>query len=405
MMRANVGSQLLMLGCLPILTRLFSPEDFGIAALFNSLLAITSSICIWKFDRAMPNAHSNTHAALLMFAGLSFLVLYCTTITLLLVWSPSFFSLWEGFNTLGTIVLLLPVALLLTGLQLAHHGWFVRLSDMGPVSTARWIYALAYLGASMLLGLAGYTLAGMVVGIVVALLCSALFLSFSAKTLYTNRQRFSWERFQIVVFGSAELTSQSSVVALVNTLSRSCIIIFLAQLFSTEQVGQFALMLRLAITPIRAITASIALSFWARAAELARSKAYKTLKRLYFKLLGSLAVVATAIIAGCLLSPYFLVPVLGSQWQGADQVLIAIIPMLAGTILFSSTNHLVVLDMQRFQLLADISRIVLIVAVFFFSQYTDLAFIPTLALMATASMIGHVLLFVYHLVAYRRVSA
>ena len=66
---ANVLAQALPVFAAPLLTRLYTPTDFGAIAVFASALSMTLAVATARFDWSVPNARSNTSAAALMLLG------------------------------------------------------------------------------------------------------------------------------------------------------------------------------------------------------------------------------------------------------------------------------------------------------------------------------------------------
>jgi len=399
---ANVVSQIIVLLSTPILTRLFSPEEFGVAAIFTSLLVVTGSICTWRFDRSVPNASSDKVAISLFIGGMCFLALYSTIVLLIILINPSFLGMLKGVRTLDSLIYFLPLGLIALGFTSLISSWFIRKSKLVPVSIAKVAYSLIYVIACILLALVGMEKLGLILGYVLALWTSLAILAYHAKHVLTIFPGLTLKRIIAPIRNYFSLTSQSALVSFVNTISLNASIILLAQAFSTKEVGVYALMMRLITAPVAAITAGLAVSFWSRAAELARSRQYEQLKSLYKKLVITMGLCSLPVIAGCLLGSYVVVPILGAEWADADNILIALIPMFVGYTLFSSTNHLFVLDHQKYQLVADFGRLLLMCISLALAIKFDWPFVTAVLAMSLSSLFGHVLLFISHIIAYRK---
>lgn len=77
----STSAKIITLLALPILTRLYRPEDFGVLALFTSIVAITAPMATLRFNQAIPLALSGRSAACL--AALSLLGAFALAIILL----------------------------------------------------------------------------------------------------------------------------------------------------------------------------------------------------------------------------------------------------------------------------------------------------------------------------------
>lgn len=399
---ANAGSQFVILAFTPLLTRLFSPTEFGLAAIFTTLLNVTAAICIWKFDRIIPNSKQSDEVAILSLAGFSFLLSYSFLILVLIAYASPLYSIWQGFEQLGVLLYLLPIAIFFVGMRDLCHSWHVWKSDMVPVSNGRWFYALSYISFSLALGVFGCVYYGLVGGRVIAFAIAGFYLIYSCRKILRSFARISFDNLKSILYKAIPLASQSCAVTLLNTFSKSLVIVLLSQLFGLVVVGQYALVTRLVLTPMQVITKSLGLSFWSRAAELARQQSYKKLQKLYLKVIAAMMALAFAVVSIALFSPIYLPTILGSEWAGTGQILIAALPLLVGNIIFASTNHLVVFDMQRFQFIADGSRAILLLVSYFLSLKLELDVITTIFLFSFSSLIGHTALFAIHIYIYKK---
>ena len=59
----SAGAQLLLVLAAPILTRLYTPEDFGLLAIYTSLLALAGVISSLRYELAIPLPKEDEEAA------------------------------------------------------------------------------------------------------------------------------------------------------------------------------------------------------------------------------------------------------------------------------------------------------------------------------------------------------
>jgi len=111
----TAGAQVLTVLAAPLLTRLYSPEDFGLLAVYASMLALIGVISSLRYELAIPlpeddGEAANVAALSLILVGLSALL------TGALVWQlgPAIADLL-GVPALAGYLWLLPVAVLLSG--------------------------------------------------------------------------------------------------------------------------------------------------------------------------------------------------------------------------------------------------------------------------------------------------
>src|SRR5690606_33811726 len=193
----------------------------------------------------------------------------------------------------------------------------------------------------------------------------------------------------------------STMVSLLNAASLLAPVLLLSQFYPIREIGWYALMTSLAISPMSIFSAAIGQSFWSEAARLARTRKIGRLRALYLRTTKRLATASLVVVAICASGPFFVGPLFGKEdWGGAGHVLVALTPMLVGAIIFSPTNHLIVLSRQSTQMFADAGRLALVIVAILVSQYAALEFVFAVALTALASFCGHFGLFLLHLRAH-----
>ena len=398
---ANLLSQLMLLAATPLLTRLYSPQDFGVAAVFLSVVQIVGSFSSWRFDRTIPNARARQAAVLLAFFGLSASILVAVLALLTIYINPWQVMQFDSIQRLGSLAYWLPAAILATGIIQLAGAWFAREGALNSVSYAVIAYSITYLVAGLIAGAAGYGSSGLVFSSVLALGCQALtLLYFTSKTRLEFR--LTKRNIRTTHFRYIGMATTASVITFINTLSFLAPVFLLTKYYTLAEVGLYVLVVRIVATPLGTITKSLALSFWSRTAELVRSKDYKSMWSLYQAVSATLTALAVFIATSCYLVSDHLGLLLGGQWDTAGPVLLASIPYFIGLIIVSPTNHLFVLRRQMFQLTADGLRLLLLFTSVYTSYKQGWTFTTTVFLVACSSLIGHITLFVIHVRVYRQ---
>jgi len=119
----------------PILTRLYTPHDFGILALFASTLAIITTVAGLRFEFSAVLAPKQDDAVNLLAAAL-LLVMVSAALTGILVTGP-LVTLWPGLKPLQPHAVVLAIAVWLTGAFLCVEHWAVRTKAYRAVAAAR----------------------------------------------------------------------------------------------------------------------------------------------------------------------------------------------------------------------------------------------------------------------------
>lgn len=402
--RANVFAQFLVLLATPLLTRLYTPESFGVLALYLSVVQLAGACCTLKFESLLPNSELDESAKKLISSGLKILLLFISLSWVVIFLINLFHIENRIFNTLDPFLYTLPIAFFFTGMYQLLKGWFTRESDLTPISKARLAQSIAYLTVALVLGVFLDGAIGLIFGQIAALIIACIVAGVVNNGVFTQIKpsklitRVSHTKFIWIQAATASGTT------LLNTISFNLPVFVLAFAYSSVEVGFYSLMLRLVATPLGAITSALSLSFWARAAELKRAGDYPKMYRLFLKLVGVLFGASLLIAIACFIGSFFIVPILGSNWDGASTVLLVLVPMLMGMTVMSASNHLIVLEKQYLQFYADGFRIMSILIIGYFSVQLEMSFINTVLLISICSSIAHAILFAVNVHAHKNIA-
>ncbi len=404
-MRANIIAQAVGLLSAPLLSRLYSAEDFGRFALFSAIVAIAVAVSTGRFDWSIPNAGTAASAASLLLIGMLFLVATSLAAVLATVLAFMADNAILAQSKLGLAVFLIPLAMLGLGLAELFNGWFVRQGDLRTVSHTKIAQGVSNAAVAVLAGLAACGAVGLIGALISSTLIGIALFSTNAANLWGCLARTSPIRLAGTFKRYRQEAGLSTAVSLINALSSSVTIFMIAMLFTLQEAGWYALMLRLAVVPIGFIATAVGQSFWSTAAELARNGHWNELRALYLKTTGRLAWLAVPIVVGCGLGPFIVGPLFGSdEWGPAGYVLMAMAPHLIGTAAFSPTNHLVVYRRQAYQLASDTLAITLIVISIYVAARLGLGIAICTLFVSLSIFGGYIFRFLLHLYANSELS-
>ena len=358
--RANIIAQLLPLLAMPLLTRLYSPSDFGAVVLFTSSLSLLLAVSTWRFDWSVPNASSRIVAAGLLLLGFIVLLIFSLG-TWLILWNGGLeWSFWSGFEKLDSMLLFIPLALIGGGGFQLLQSWYVREGDLTAVGHSKIIQGIGGTGVNLASGFAGLGVFGLVVGVVVSMWLGVTTLVKYASGLRESLVKLNIRKLYAIGRIYGKESTLSSAASLANTASLTIVPLLLAQYYNSSEIGWYALMARLAIAPVALFTTALGQSFWSEAAILIK-RDKDTLKKLYLLTTKRLAIASIPIILISLLGPFYVGAIFGQEeWADAGYILAALSPFLLGQIIVSPLSHLIIHRKQHWQLLWDICRFILI---------------------------------------------
>lgn len=394
--RASVVAFAAPLVATPWLTRLYSPDDFAIAGVFNGVLVMVAGFGSWRLDWMIPNADDDTEALALAVTGLGCGVCIAGLLAAALWLMGGRVGSWRGGEILGPLLFLVPVAVVFSTGRDLLNAWFVRQGDLKIPSSARITQALVRTAVSVGGGVGGLNGGrGLVSGQIAGTIASVGVMSAGLRAQFPTAPRLRRIAMTALKRHLSEATLSVAVTAVLNS-SQMFVPLLLIQYFSSTEVGWYSLMQRVAVAPLGIVTTSLGQSFWAEAARLAKDDPDR-LRILYMKTTKRLVFVAIPLLMLCLGGPLYVGALFGQdEWTAAGYVLQSLSPMVLGILVFAPLNHLVVHRRQSWQLLADGLRLALVVSIIVISAKAGLGFVLVIFLTSMASLAGYVTLFFLH---------
>lgn len=321
MLGTLVGQAILILAA-PLLTRLYTPSDYGVLATYSALVVILSVVVTLRYELALllprdpEEAEQLSSVSVMMVAALSLL-------TGALLWGLAY-----GLN-LGILQSVKPyLGLLIPGIALYGASQIlsfrrIRLQQFRVQAHSRWLLALAYVLTQLTGGLLKLGALGLMLGQVMGQLVALLALGWRWRP-----DMGAWRSAWLLLKRYWQFPVYSVPAALLNTLSQQLPLLLAASLYSLKEAGWLALGLRLIGTPVDLAGASIGQVYLGRASEYAhRSPA--ELRRLVWRTLRALF--AIGILPTLLLmafAPPLFALVFGSEWRTTGEYLQILAPLL-----------------------------------------------------------------------------
>ncbi|KKG29098.1 translocase [Methanosarcina mazei] len=281
-------AQILMILSAPILTRLYSPEDFGVWALYISITSIISVIACMRYDYSIMLPESDKDAVNLL--GLSFLaVLIISILTLPAIW---YFKqpILNILNSpqMGNYLWLVTPFVFVNGMFLALNSWNSRTKKFKRLSLARVSSSISTTGTQMGFGVSGNsTVGGLIGGSIAGISVSTLVLGGQIWRDDKNliKESIGWKKIYEGLIRYRKFPLIDSWSALMNTISWQLPSFLLASFFSPIVVGFYSLGFRLLQLPMSFIGGSISQVFFQRASRAKSDGTLDSLVESVFRLL------------------------------------------------------------------------------------------------------------------------
>jgi O-antigen/teichoic acid export membrane protein len=303
----------------PIVSRLFAPEAFGVAALFTSITGIIGVVACLRYELSIMLPKTDEEAANLF--GLSlFFVLSITSISALIVFfaGDAIVGLLNS-PELKNYLWLIPVSVFGSGTFLALNFWNSRTKHFGRLSIARLISSIFAQSARLGAGCAGFVSSGVLIGsVILGQIVSSFFLSghIWRDERHLFKKSIRWEKMITGLRRHKRFPIYGTWSALLNTASQHLPALLLAVFFSPKIVGFFALGKTVLSMPMILVGQSIAQVFFQKASEAhSRTGNLSTVVEEVFKRLVSCGIFPILLVT--LIGKDIFIATFGVRWAEA----------------------------------------------------------------------------------------
>jgi O-antigen/teichoic acid export membrane protein len=378
LLSGSIIAQAIIFAFMPVITRLYTPSEFGVYSFFFSITMAIGLISSLKYEQAIVLPKEDSDAKALMI--LSTLIVFATVIVTLfvvLLFYDWFEKIFDGHSYL---IWLLPLSVFVLGLQQIFENYSNRVEIYKGMSVSKVVGALGTVSSQIytryIMGMNGLILSKIVADFVAVLLL--VYIHLKKGTL--NLKDVSFSRLNANLKSYSNFPRYQMGSTLINYLSQYLPIFLFPVLFTDAVVGYYALAFRMLMTPTTLMTGAVRNVYYQRA-----SKMYAKGEDII-----SLFLKTTFGLIKIYLLPFFVIIVFGkeifstlfgSQWAEAG----AIAQILVLAALFSfinppTTMTFNILNLQRTQLFLQIIQFILRVIVIYLGYYLFHSYIVAIAL-------------------------
>lgn len=302
------AAQALVFAARPVLTRLYTPEEFGVLTLFVALAALLAAAGTGRYEDALMLPERDEEAVNV----LALAVLVALTLGLAVGLATG----WVQGPEAVAWRALAPGGVLLA-VTSAFEIWHTRLDRFRVVSAGRVAQSATVAAAQLAAGFLAAGAAGLVLGSVagaaVALTVNATL--FARRDLARLRPGLGLGTMRRLARRYARFPSFAAPASLLNVFSSRIPVLVLTALFSLEAVGHFGVAFGTLALPLGMLTGAVGQVFFVRAAEAERAGTLGPLtERIAAQLLGLVLFPALAVVVA---GPAAFAFVFGEAWREA----------------------------------------------------------------------------------------
>lgn len=385
-------AHIIIIATMPVVTRLYTPAEIGIASLFLSFFGFWASTLSLRYENAILIATNDEESHVVQRLA-SFLVIVMSMLSIPVLWLLQHFSILK-FELLPswTPLFVFPV-LAGHGLFMVYRSWALRGGLVRPITHATIVRAAANAGTKLGWGFLG----GGVVGLLSAELAGAFVSMF--KLMQSTTRHFAASipsrigMQQLLTTGKKyrKFPALETPSAWMDSLALVLPLPLIASLYGAEAAGWFGLARLVVSVPNAQIGAAVADVFQMELAKAVLDNDGDRARSLFYSLLKKMALLGLIPLFGTILIlPWVFPYIFGQQWDQAGSISAALAPWLYAAFVISPLSRaLSVLQAQEWKLVYDISAIGLILTCFYIGKNFNLELIEFCILLSLLKMIGY----------------
>ena len=344
---------------LPVLTRIYNPEDFSVFAIYSSLLMFISVASCLRFEIAIPLPKENDEAVrIAVLALISNLIVSVAIFLIIAVFYDYLISLIHQpkFND---FIWFVPLGIFFIGLYNIFQYWATRQKNFKTIAKSRVQQSVVSVIFQVAIGIVITGALGLVLGQIIR---------FSAGIweLYKNFvqgareviQRLTFSDLKKTLIDNQELPKYSAVEALANSAGTQLPVVIIASLVQGTEAGHLSLAMQVMALPVALVGSAISQIYLAHATE---NYINGNLYGYTIKSIKQLAIIGVLpLILISLLSPLMFPIIFGKEWIRAGEMALWMLPWFAMQLVVSPISMaLYVIKKNKIALLLQIAGLVI----------------------------------------------
>ncbi len=395
--------QLIAVLTTPLITRLYSPYDFGSLGLFSSIITITIVFVTLKYEYAIPVADSNDKAANL------FLLCIILTLVISIICAVVFSLYGEYIFRLFNVQEISPYAGLLiigifgSGLYQILNFWQIRKQDYITISKVKINQNIFGSFSKIIFGLLSFSTYGLLVGFLIS--------NISGTGIYLRslwkKDRFdffsvSLIRVKGVMVEFKKFPLYTAPATLFLAISEQLPIFMLSSIYNLSVSGNYTLAYTVLSLPYALIAASMTQVFYGEAAKYAYSNPVH-LKSQYIDITKKLISISLImIIIPSSIAPLLFPIIFGNAWIQAGYYCLPLALVACSQFVILPTSRLSVYGYNNWDFAFNLSRLSVIFLGFLAAKKFNCNPFTALTIFSALSLILYFVLFLLNIRAFDR---
>lgn len=363
----TITAQILSILLVPLITRIYSPEDFGIFQLFLSISGIMIIFSTFSYQFAIMLPKTEEDSANLTFLCIILVTLMSFLIAIIVLLVPNDVEHMLNAPGISKYLIYIPVITFFNGIFLVQNYWLSRKTHFGIIAGASVINSVSIRALQFVISLWNVSPLGLIAGYIAGYGCADFFMLKGVREDLKVFRKVSLQRIKDMAIQYKNFPLFNSWSTLVNAISLQVPIFLLAYYYGTSVAGHFSLANQIVNMPMGLLGVSIEQVFFQKISKVKNGKNPEEIKIIVEKVYKKLILIGVfPMILMLILGEEIFTFTFGKNWYISGTYIKVLVPWIFLVFLSSPISALyMVFDKQgtwfTFSIILLISRVVSLV--------------------------------------------
>ncbi|CDR23238.1 oligosaccharide flippase family protein [Staphylococcus argenteus] len=379
-------AQIILIVTTPIITRLYSPAEFGEFTIFSNIAMILIPIINARYDLLIVNAKNDRIANIL--SQISFLI----SLVIILILIPVFMVSALLFPNFILDFIFIIVMLFLVSLTNIFTNYLNKERKYKVLSLINVFRAASMALLQIIFGFLAFGSLGLIIGFSLSYI-AGLTLGYRTFKKHFNIVKDKEEAKEIFLENKNQLVYSTPSI-LLNSLSFSVVVFFIGILYTNTEVGIYGMAIRVLGIPVTIISLGLSKIFMQQANDYYIE--YGNFRNLLLKFSSALIIVSIILYVPLYLFSEELVNILlGKNWVDAIIVIKIVIPLFVVRLIVSTVSlSVIVLQKQQLELILQALFLVGTTITFIISKIFSLTFLNFVSINTIVLVLSYIIFFI-----------
>lgn len=379
-------AQVILIITTPIITRLYSPAEFGEFTIFSNIAMILIPIINARYDLLIVNAKNDRSANIL--SQISFLI----SLLILLILIPILaISAWLYPNFILDFIFII-IMLFLVSLTNIFTNYLNKERKYKVLSLINVFRAGSMALLQIIFGLLSLGSLGLIIGFSLSYI-TGITLGYKTFKKHFNIVRNKEETKALFLENKNQLVYSTPSI-LLNSLSFSVVVFFIGILYTNTEVGIYGMAIRVLGIPVTIISLGLSKIFMQQANDYYIERG--NFRNLLLKFSSTLVIVSIILYVPLYLFSEELVNILlGHSWVDAIIVIKIVIPLFVIRLIVSTVSlSVIVLQKQQLELILQALFLIGTTVTFVISKMLNLTFLNFVSINTAVLIVSYMIFFI-----------